>query len=487
MTDPILNGNNDQLPPRFGLSARLLLLTVFFVLVAEFLIYAPSISRFRKVYLEERVADARLATLALEATPDPMVSRELKRSLLFHAGAHGIVLRYPERKMLILSGDMPPMANETYDLRRAKNFVTWIGEAFAALGRDKNRVIRVIGPAPRDPEIIVEVIIDEAPLHREMVDFSTRILQLSLVISFITAGLVYFSLQWLMVRPVRRIIRAMNEFRENPEDETRTIAPSGRSDEIGFAQRELAVMQDELRASLKQKSRLATLGAAVAKVNHDLRNSLATAVLASDRLATIDDPEVKKFAPRLLGAVNRAVALCSQTLNYAGEGLDRMRPSLFHLQELVAEVSASLRDPDDGITAGVGDMEIVNRVDFEVGVTADRVQLFRALSNLCRNAAEADAKTVTITAAANDGVLEIIVADDGLGFKERAKEKLFQPFAGSAREGGTGLGLVIVRDIFHAHGGDVELAETGPEGTRLRLTLPHAAKGRQATSREAIG
>jgi signal transduction histidine kinase len=141
---------------------------------------------------------------------------------------------------------------------------------------------------------------------------------------------------------MRRLTHSMTEFRENPEDETRTILPGSRDDEIGVAERDLAGMQKDVRAALRQKSRLATLGAAVAKINHDLRNSLATAVLVSDKLAGIDDPEVKKVMPRLYDAMDRAVDLCSQTLNYVSDGAPPMEPSHFHVQELVAEVGTAL-------------------------------------------------------------------------------------------------------------------------------------------------
>ncbi|HEC90084.1 MAG TPA: HAMP domain-containing histidine kinase, partial [Alphaproteobacteria bacterium] len=407
--------------------------------------------------------------------------------LLFYAAAHGIVLRYSDRRMMVLSGDMPDRVDATYDLRKKQSFIGWIGEAFAVLARDKNRILRVIGPAPREPDVVVEVIIDEAPMRDKMLGYSTRILQLSLVISFITAGLVYLSLQWLMVVPMRRITAAMTAFRENPEDGAHTVRPSGRRDEIGFAQRELAEMQKELRAALGQKTRLATLGAAVAKVNHDLRNSLATAVLASDRLANIDDPEVRKIAPRLFKAVNRAVRLCSQTLNYASGNPERLSISMFHLRELVAEVAAALHTP--GAISGMEEDEmnfaetnagsgviVGNDVDFAIDVSADRTQLFRVFHNLCVNAGQASAKTVIVGARLEGETIVVDVADDGQGFSGKAREKLFRPFAGSAREGGTGLGLVIAHDIMRAHGGDIELTETGPAGTRFRLTLPQGGK-----------
>lgn len=454
-----------------SLSARLLVLTVFFIMVAEFLIYAPSIARFRKVYLEDHIALAHLATLSLGAIPDDMVSKDLERKLLYQINAYGIILRSDEKHILALSEDMPPKVDATFDLREGGSFLDWIGAAFGALARNDNRTIRVIGYSPKEPGITVEVILDEEPLREAMLAYSTRILQLSIVISLITGGLVYLSLQLMLVRPIGRITHSMASFRENPEGECSSVSLGGRSDEIGIAQRELAVMQDELRASLKQKTRLATVGTAVAKLNHDLRNSLSSVMLASGRFADIDDPEVRKLTPLLYEAVDRAVNLCSQTLVYVGEGTMEPKPVLFHLRELTAEVDSALNSElADGDERK--NFRIRNAIDFAVDVKADRIQLFRALSNLLRNARQAGAKSATISAEEKDGRLYIDITDDGPGLPRQAREKMFKPFAGSAREGGTGLGLVIVQDILKAHGGGIELVETGEGGTRFRIDLP---------------
>ena len=187
-----------------GLSARLLLLTAFFVMLSEFLIYAPSISRFRHEYLNDHIARAHLATQTLEATPDAFVSRDVERALLFHAEAYGIVLRYPDQHVLMLSEDMPPKVDVMFDLRMS-NYFAWIEDAFEALFQDENRIMRVVGPSPKEPDVLIEVVLDEAPMVRQMIWFSKRILQLSIAISLLTAVLVYFSLQWLMVRPIRGV------------------------------------------------------------------------------------------------------------------------------------------------------------------------------------------------------------------------------------------------------------------------------------------
>jgi len=458
-----------KLPGPFSsLSARLLVLTIFFVMVAEFLIWAPSVSNFRKAYLEEHVVRAHLSTLAFEALPKEAIDRRLEEVLLNHTAAYGIVLKGPERRALMVSKAMPPKVSAVVDLRQG-SFINWIGEAFETLAQDDNRILRVIGMTPRSPSITVEVVMDETPMREAMYDFSTRILQLSLVISFFTAFLVYLSLRWLMVRPMQRISRSIQDFREAPEDATRDLRPSDRADEIGVTERELAKMQDELRHSLQQQSRLATLGAAVAKINHDLRNSLATAVLAFDKLATVDDPEVKSVLPRLYNAIDKAVNLCSQTLNYVGDVTPALKPDRFHLQEVIAEAAAVYRDADEEGRL----LKVRNEVEFMIEVTADRDQLFRVYTNLFRNAQEAGASVVSVSAVreARRNVIEI--ADDGPGFTDRARERIFQPFAGSAKDRGTGLGLVIVRDIIKAHGGDIELLpqEEG-KGAAFHMTLP---------------
>ena len=128
--------------------------------------------------------------------------------------------------------------------------------------------------------------------------------------------LVFFSLYFIFVRPMRRITHAMISFRDNPEDPSRIISASKRRDEIGITERELGAMQRDIYGFLQQKARLAALGAAVAKIQHDLRNILASAQLASDRLAAVDDPVVQRLAPRLVAAIDRAVSLATNTLRY---------------------------------------------------------------------------------------------------------------------------------------------------------------------------
>ena len=461
-----MTGKKLSLPPLAeSLSARLLLLTIAFVMLAEVLIYAPSIGRFRLVYLEERLAAAHLAILALEATPDQMIGEDLKRELLDHVGAYSVGLTRPGAGKLMLMVTTPGPVDASYDLREA-SFFGLIGDAFMTLMDDGGRMLRVVGVSPKDGKTLVEVVLEEAPLRRQMLGYSERILALSLVISLFTAALVYLSLHLLMVRPMRRITESMARFRDDPEDASRIIKPSARSDEVGVAQRELAEMQEGLRGALRQRARLAALGAGITKISHDLRNILATARLVSDRLVESEDPEVRRTAPTLLSAIDRAVNLCAQTLNFTSEGAPAVDLSRFDLGELVREVGASLPEQLNGQATWHSLIE----ENFEV--SADREQLHRVLSNLGQNAVQAGATKVEVAARRDDDRFVIDVTDNGPGLSPRARAHLFKPFAGSSHPGGTGLGLAIARELMRAHGGDVQLERSTSEGTSFRLILP---------------
>jgi signal transduction histidine kinase len=452
----------------YGLSARLLVLTIAFVMLAEFLIYSPSIARFRLDWLQGRIAAAHLAALSLEATPDHMVSEQLKEQLLAHAGAHAIIIAKPGDLRRVLAGDMPPVAEETVDLRDG-GILKLIADAYLTLFSDGLKTLRVFGSSPYEAGDLVEVLVSEKPLRDGMLAYSWRILALSIVISLITAALLFLSLQWLIVRPLRRLTSNMVAFRNAPDDPQNVIEVTPRQDEIGLAQRGLAEMEQALRSLLRQQARLAALGVAVAKISHDLRGVLSTAQLLSDRLADSSDPNVQRLAPTLIGSIDRAVTLCSQTLDYARDDLPPPKRSRFPLAGLVDEVGGVV-----GLLTG-------NRARWDKGVradidvVADRDQMFRVLVNLGRNAAEAGAKSVRVSAeTAARGLLRILVSDDGPGLPPKAREKLFTPFTGSARSGGTGLGLVIARDLVRGHGGDITV-ESSAAGTCFAIELPAAA------------
>ncbi len=470
--EPEIQTDVRRLPILRSLSARLLILTLIFVMVGEVLIYAPSVARFRKGYLEQRIAAAHLATLALEDIGARNVSTEMRQRLLEHSETYNIVLRQPTRSVFILGSGKLPVVDKTFDLREPI-FFGWILDAFKVIPQTENRVLRVIGPSPKDATVLVEVMIDEAPMRIAMLDFSWRILGLSIFISLIAGGLVYLSLQWLMVRPMRRITESMEKFRANPEDERTDIQRSNRGDEIGIAERELEVMQREVRMAMRQSRRLAALGASIAKINHDLRNSLTTAMLVSDRLTGSEDPEVKRLLPKLFKAIDKAVNLCSQTLNFARRGSPLLAPSCFSLHDLIEEVEGAINTSD----LGKHPINWTNEIAREILIEADREQLFRVLNNLGRNAVQAGAKNITVAVAPKpENAVCIKVQDDGPGLPKVARENLFTPFAGTTKQDGSGLGLVIARDVMRAHGGDLNVLKTDENGTIFGIELPENIK-----------
>lgn len=457
-----------------SLSTKLLLWTILYVMLAEVLIFTPSVARFRLTYLEEKQSAAHLAALAVEAAPDLMVTDVLEAKLLRQVGAHAIDLAMPDDRVYMLSSTMPPRIDATYDLGTA-GFFGLIEDAFAALGRRDDRAIKIVGPSPKDHRLHVEVVIDERPMIDAMRDFAGRILALSIGISLFTATLVFLTLNGLFVRPLRRLTESVVAFRADPENARAPFSLEYRRDEIGVAQRELVMMQDALRTALRQRERLAALGTAVAKINHDLRAILSTAALLSEHLAESSDPEARRVTPRLMASIDRAVELCGQTLSYTQDGVLPLEVREIDLRALVEEAGDIVLGGNRP-SADAPPPLWENLLPDGLRLRGDPVQLSRALVNLGRNAIQAGADRVTVRlrepTPPETERLTLVVTDGGPGLPPRALANLFQPFTGSARAGGVGLGLAIAREIARAHGGDLRLVDTSAAGTAFALELP---------------
>lgn len=460
-------------PRGIGLSGKLLILTLLFVMVSEVLIYVPSIANFRRTWLKDRLSAAQTAALVLEAAPDNMVPKELELELLDHVGAYTVAQKRGATRRLLAISDMPPDVEDTYDLREM-SVSGEIRESFMTLASPGGRTIRVVGDTPSGGGGYIEIVLDEAPLRQAMIAYSINILTLSIIISVFTAALVYLAINWLLVRPMRRLTGNMVSFTESPEDPSRVIQPSGRTDEIGVAEGELAHLQRELIGTLNQKSRLAALGLAVSKINHDLRNMLASAQLIVDRVGEVDDPLVQRLAPKLIRTLDRAVEFCTNTLKYGSaheSPPDRRRIPLSGLVDDVGDTLGLLAHPD---------LSFVNAVPPDLEVDADPDQLFRVLVNLARNSLQAleghgetdpSRDMIRISARRDGAVVSIEVADTGPGVSEKARAHLFEAFQGSTRPGGTGLGLAIAAELVRAHGGVIRLAE-GTLGATFAIEIP---------------
>lgn len=455
-------------PITSSLRSRLLVLTFFFVMVVSAFVYLPSIATFRQEFLEKKLENAQIAALALEERGESAVSPQLEEQLLDKSGVIAVIIQNQERSLFLGFNLMPEEVDATFDLRNV-SLGMLIVDAYGVLDSGGTRVIRVVGKPMEARTRLLEITMDEAELYEALRNYSNNVLVLAIIVSIFTGILVYLALHWMLVRPIRRVKDSIVSFRRRPEVPANLKLGRKRSDEIGLVQRELVRMQEEVRQSLKQKNNLAALGEAVTKINHDLRNVLATAQLASDALQTVDHPRVQKVSRRLMTAVSRAIALCEATIRHGKADDPLPEKAMAPLRDLVFDVAASL-----GLVDG-GKFQFECDIDEDFHVYVDSEQIHRVLLNLCRNAAEVqgpDGRIEIIAEADGDGTSHIRVKDSGPGIPEHVRPNLFKAFFTSAKVGGTGLGLATARDIVLAHGGQIGLDATGPEGTTFVMCLP---------------
>ena len=439
-------------------------------MLAEVLIFVPSIARFREDYLLNRLERAQIASLALLAT-EGMIDDELEAELLENAEVFNVVLRRDEIRQLILSADVIPPISDSFDLRDASAMVL-IRDAMRRLWTTQDQTIRVIGEPVRQAGLLIEVTIDTRMLRAAMLDYGLRILLLSAVISVFTAGLLFLAVRRFLVSPIRRVVRHMTEYADAPENPDGIITPQAGVTELHEAELALQSLQTQLTGALKQRERLAQLGEAVAKISHDLRNILTVATLMADRLEGSADPTVKRITPKLVNSLSRAVNLCEGTLAF---GRAEEPPPALDRVDLGCVISDVIEN--ERIEISEDAVSYAAEVEDALLVRCDSEQIYRVLSNLVRNARQAilatgKGGTISIKAHSNEEGWMIQVADTGPGLPKKALDHLFTPFQGGARAGGSGLGLAIAAELIRGHGGKLELSETGPEGTRFEIYLP---------------
>jgi signal transduction histidine kinase len=454
-----------------GLSGKLLLLTAVFVMIAEVLIFVPSVANMRLMWLRDRLNTAAAASVVIEGLPDQELPRPVQEETLLATGTKAIVLKKADASRMVAAVDMPPSVDAQYDLSDV-SLPTSIYDAFDTLLFGGNRVIRVYGPVG-ETTTRIELLLDEGPLRRAMLRYARNIFIISMVISLITASPIFFALNRLLIRPIRGMTANIRQFAADPSNPARVLEPSGGRDEIAVAGVHLAAMQQTLQRTLKEQKNLADLGLAVSKINHDMRNILSSAQLMSDRLSDVDDPVVKRVAPKLLRSIDRAVGYTNEVLSYGRMREPEPRRRFVALHPLVQEVSEVLS------LDARGDIAFVAQIEPGLEVDADGEQLFRVIHNLCRNAVEAlaqdpgiERRTVLVSGLRTGSVVSIAIEDNGPGMPEKARENLFAAFRGSVRSGGTGLGLAIARELVLAHGGTIALVKKATPGTLFRIELP---------------
>ena len=448
------------------LSGRVLWLTVVIILVMELIVMLPGLGRERQTWLWDRVAHAHLATYPLEQS-GAALSPAAQDLLLAFSQVDEIILKEPGQPVLTLrsSHPIPPVDRSVVLTDETLLYSTW--RAVLHLAGLGGHEMQIIAPSPLEQNAVLEVTVNEAPLDADLHAYAQHAFTVTVIMALVTGLLIFAVLDRLLVRPMRIITTSIINFREDPEQESASdLAWLGNrpEDEISGAARELKSMQDEMRAALWRNARLAAVGTSVAKISHDLRNILSSALLVSDRLQTINDPTIERASRTLVSAVERAAQLVTRTVDFAREGPPPVVRSAVPLYELIEEAALVVRPVDSGVT-------IQNEVPEALVLPLDRAQIYRVLVNLMRNAAEAGAKIIRVTTESRSGVTRMRVADDGPGLPLRVQDRLFQPFTSSGRYGGTGLGLAIARDLIRAHGGDLVLEETGPRGTVFAMDL----------------
>jgi signal transduction histidine kinase len=455
-----------------GLSAKLLMMTIVFVMIAEVLIFVPSVANFRMRWLQDRVNTAAVAALVYVNNETGLLPRKVQDDILMATGAKSIGLKADGVSRLLAVEEMPHKVDRHIYLKQTSALKA-ITDTFETLTYGGNRSIRVHAPIA-DSAKEIDLVISDAPLVAAIWVYARNVFVLSLIISLITGGLLFLGLNRLLIRPIRKMTDNMLKFADTPEDKALVIEDSGRSDEMGVAERELGAMQRHLQEALSERKHLADLGLAISKINHDMRNLLAPAQLLSDRLAETKDPLVQRIAPRIMRALDRAVTYSESVMAYGRAKEAAPARKVIALRPLAADVIELLGlDTESRV-------EVINQIGADLMIDADPDQLFRVLANLCRNAVQAMTaspdpmapRRLTITGGRMGNTALIGVEDTGPGLSAPAREHLFSAFRGSTHSGGTGLGLAIAHEIVRAHGGTLELRGDRDTGAHFEIRIP---------------
>lgn len=457
------------------LSSKLLLLTIGFVMLAEMLLFVPSAASFRQDWLSERAQQAGLLAQALTGVPDYEASEILLEQFMMDTDVLLMAAKRDGMTELVLGS--PPEnvgAMIARDMRNPPRFPSLI-EPFRDLLSNGDETLRVTALSPVPGQDALELLIPREKLRLALRDYLKGIFWWSLFIAIVTGTLIYWSMSAMIIRPVQQLAEDMTAFRENPEHRRARRALSNRKDEIGQLQREFTDVKQSLRATFRQRERLAGLGLAVAKINHDLRNVLSSALLISDRLSMNKDPDMAVMGERLTRTVERGIGLTEDVLSYSkAESAD---PAIqdTRIAFVIGEAAAD-------VIAQFPGTKFRNIVPTELMVRTDPDHAYRIFHNLFRNASQAmqaadsPQRQLLVGAEIRDNLAELRVSDTGPGLPERARDNLFQAFSGgqahSAGTKSTGLGLSISKELAKAQGGDLNLMSSDASGTRFILTLP---------------
>ena len=463
----------------FGLAARVLAVTIGFVLLAMSLFYVTRLTAHREMLLHGKISAVQTTVDAFGLAGPTPPPHDLSQKILNSVEVKWMAIETPAgRREFVTAGG--PLESVESIIADDSSYLESMAATFHALFAAPGTVVKLSAPAQAN-EPAIEFAFDETTLVQSLRRVSYNFLTISLTIAAVVTCVLWAALWRMVLQPVRRLTSNIIAFGESPQDASRVIAPTGRGNEIGRAEAALAVMQRSLAHELAQGKRLAELGMAVARINHDLRNILSAAQLISDRLATIPDPLAQRLAPRLVATLDRAIQFCQSTLTY---GASRELPPSrrrFDLSELVSQV----------VESGKAEHDVA--IDYNIDIPprfcvyADPDHILRVLENLSRNAAQAlmakgatdgRPKAIRFAAIRTDGLALVEISDTGPGFPPDQHDRIFEPFHKSTSDVGAGLGLAIAADLVTRNGGAITLAPAKADdfycGARFLIKLPTA-------------
>jgi signal transduction histidine kinase len=436
----------------FGLAARVLAVTIGFVLLAMSLFYVTRLTAHREMLLHGKISAVQTTVDAFGmagATPPP---QDLSQKILNSVDVKWMAIetRAGRHEFVTAGGPLESVESIKAD---DTSYLESMAATFHALFAAPGTVVKLSAPAQAN-EPAIEFAFDESTLVQSLRRVSYNFLTISLTIAAVVTCVLWSALWRMVLQPVRRLTSNIIAFGESPQDASRVIAPSGRGNEIGRAETALAVMQGSL---------------------------------ASDRLATIPDPLAQRLAPRLVATLDRAIQFCQSTLTY---GASRELPPSrrrFDLSDLVSQV----------VEAATAEHEVA--IDYNIDIPprfcvyADPDHMLRVLENLSRNAAQAlmakgatdgRPKAIRFAAIRTDGLALVEISDTGPGFPPDQHDRIFEPFHKSTSDVGAGLGLAIAADLVTRNGGGITLAPAKAEdfycGARFLIKLPTAEGARKS-------
>jgi signal transduction histidine kinase len=233
---------------------------------------------------------------------------------------------------------------------------------------------------------------------------------------------------------------------------------------------------DVYAEEMVRKEKLALMGELAGTLTHELRNPLTGIRLASERIDTIhSDAETSECCEKIRVQCDRVIDMAGDLLEFS-RGETKLRLERTDTSALTASFLAL----NEGSSKEIDNKLHVQAEPAEIEV--DTMRLQRVLQNLVLNAADAlhgrpDGR-IDVQAWVLDGVLNLVVRDNGPGIPDEVKDLLFEPFITAGESPGPGLGLAIVDNIVTAHRGKISVETQAGQGTEFLIRIPQDGKSR---------